>query len=97
MADAGDRSIDKVKRLIPPSQLKVCRLEDGFGWEEICSYMEVPVPDQEWPGRNTPDEFHKHTAVFHRLGDLKLFTIATVVAAPIVAAGVWYLRQSRLR
>lgn len=97
MADAGHLSIDKVKRLIPPSQLKVCRLEDGFGWEEICSYMEVPVPDQEWPGRHTPDEFRQNTAGFQKKGQLKLFTLATAIAAPLVAAGVWYLKQSRLR
>ena len=52
-------SIAEVKRLVPPEQLKVCKLEDGFGWEEICPYLGVPVPDAPWPSLHTPEEFQQ--------------------------------------
>lgn len=35
-------------------------LEDGFGWEQICPLVGVPVPkNTEWPDKNTPEQFHK--------------------------------------
>ncbi|KAI0117798.1 hypothetical protein GGR51DRAFT_555082 [Nemania sp. FL0031] len=50
--------IADVKRLVPPKQLKVFKLEDGFGWNELCPCLGVPIPDTPWPALNTPEEFH---------------------------------------
>ncbi|KAK7947995.1 uncharacterized protein PG986_008881 [Apiospora aurea] len=84
--------IAKVKEIVPPAQLKVCRLEDGFGWDEICPYLGVPVPaDTEWPSRNQPEEFFTISDKALSTDHSKL-TIAASVLAPLVAVGIWYAR-----
>ncbi|KAI0125479.1 hypothetical protein BJ170DRAFT_433661 [Xylariales sp. AK1849] len=48
-----------VRELIPQNRLAVFKLEDGFGWEEVCSVLKKPIPDEPYPRGNAPDEFHK--------------------------------------
>ncbi|KAK8087243.1 hypothetical protein PG994_002217 [Apiospora phragmitis] len=84
--------IAKVKAIVPPPQLKVCRLEDGFGWAEICPYLGVPAPpaDVEWPSRNQPEEFFQISN--KALSSSKAAAVAASVLAPLVAVGIWYAR-----
>lgn len=87
------RSIAKVKAIVPPVQLKVCRLEDGFGWDEICPYLGVPVPEgTEWPSRNAPEEFFQISDKALNSGQHKAVVVASVLA-PLIALGVWYARS----
>ncbi|KAJ5263166.1 hypothetical protein N7478_010771 [Penicillium angulare] len=30
---------------------------DGLGWDDICSYLELPKPEQDYPDRNQPAKF----------------------------------------
>lgn len=46
-----------VKRVIPADRLCHIRLEEGLGWEQICPFLGVPIPDQEYPDHNAPDKF----------------------------------------
>ncbi|KAH8159026.1 hypothetical protein CIB48_g9231 [Xylaria polymorpha] len=87
--------IADVKRLVPPEQLKVIKLEDGLGWNELCPYLGVPIPDTPWPSLNTPEEFHtvlgpkmKKTASKGMAG------VATIVA--IAAVALWFGRKAML-
>ncbi|TGJ88373.1 hypothetical protein E0Z10_g393 [Xylaria hypoxylon] len=50
--------IADVKRLVPPERLEVFKLEDGFGWNELCPSIGMPIPNTPWPSLNTPEEFH---------------------------------------
>ena len=86
-------SIAKVKAIVPPQQLKVCRLEDGFGWDEICPCLGVPNPPEgtEWPGRNKPEEFFKISNDALSGGKSKALILASVLA-PLVAVGIWYAK-----
>ncbi|KAI1775150.1 P-loop containing nucleoside triphosphate hydrolase protein [Hypoxylon cercidicola] len=88
--------IAEVKRLVPPERLKVCKLEDGFGWDEICPYLGVPTPDFEWPSLNTPEEFHEISGPKLQRAFVRGVVATTSLIAPIVAVGLWYLRKSRL-
>ncbi|KAF3060882.1 putative nad dependent epimerase protein [Daldinia childiae] len=88
--------IAEVKRLVPPEQLKVCKLEDGFGWDEICPYLGVPIPDEKWPSLNTPEEFGEVAAPKLKTAFMKGMVGTTSIIAPIVAAGLWYLRKGKL-
>lgn len=86
-------SIAKVKAIVPPQQLKVCRLEDGFGWDEVCPYLGVPVPeDAEWPSRNAPEEFFQLSDKALKSSPTKAVVLASVLA-PLVAVGIWYARS----
>ncbi|KAI1817445.1 P-loop containing nucleoside triphosphate hydrolase protein [Poronia punctata] len=84
--------IAEVKRLVPPEQLKICRLEDGFGWNEICPYLGVPIPDTPWPQLHTADEFH--TIVKPMVVDAvwkAMASLTTMVA--FAAVGLWYAKE----
>ncbi|CAJ2513936.1 Uu.00g020550.m01.CDS01 [Anthostomella pinea] len=50
-------NIASVKKLVPPEQLCVVRLEDGLGWEQICPFLELPIPETKYPRGNEPLEF----------------------------------------
>ncbi|KAI4858568.1 hypothetical protein F4820DRAFT_227009 [Hypoxylon rubiginosum] len=85
--------IAEVKRLVPPERLKVCKLEDGFGWDEICPYLGVPIPDVKWPSLNTPEEFHEITGPKLQRAFMKGLISTTSIIAPVIAVGFWYLRK----
>ncbi|KAI3316611.1 P-loop containing nucleoside triphosphate hydrolase protein [Xylariaceae sp. AK1471] len=87
--------IADVKRIVPPEQIKVCKLEDGFGWNELCPYLGVSVPDTPWPSLNTPEEFH--TLVGPRLQTAArkgMIGVTIIIAA--AAVGIWYARKGLL-
>ena len=83
-------SIATVKRSVPPGQLKVFNLEDGFGWEQICPIVGKPVPNAEWPGRNTPDEFHELRRPIVRKAATKTILGMSTIVGTVVTAGIWY-------
>lgn len=47
--------IESVKRTIPPDQLLVVEL--GEGWERICKFLEKDVPSVPYPRANSTEEF----------------------------------------
>lgn len=48
--------IETVKRTIPPERLLVYDVSQG--WEPLCKFLGVPVPDVEFPRTNSREEFH---------------------------------------
>lgn len=49
--------IQMVKDVVPADRLCVIRLEDGLDWNSICPFLEVPVPNVDYPDRNEPEKF----------------------------------------
>lgn len=47
--------IEDVKREIPAGRLLVYGVGDG--WEPLCSFLGVPVPETPYPRTNSSDEF----------------------------------------
>ncbi|KAI5921445.1 P-loop containing nucleoside triphosphate hydrolase protein [Camillea tinctor] len=88
--------IAEVKRIVPPEQLKVCKLEDGFGWEQICPYIGVPVPDMPWPSLNTPDEFHSLVKPRIQAATRKGLIGMSSIVVPLVAAGIWFAKNGAM-
>ncbi|KAJ2992690.1 hypothetical protein NUW58_g2082 [Xylaria curta] len=87
--------ISEVKRLVPPEKLKVIKLEDGFGWDELCPYLGVPIPNTPWPSLNTPEEFQTIVAPRMKTAATKgMAGVATIMA--VVAVGIWYGRKGLL-
>ena len=41
---------EEVKRVVPPERLLVWEVSDG--WEPLCAFLDVPVPDQPLPHAN---------------------------------------------
>ncbi|CAE7680263.1 unnamed protein product [Symbiodinium necroappetens] len=46
--------IEKVKETVPPERLLVFDVKEG--WEPLCKFLEVPVPDEPFPNVNDKDE-----------------------------------------
>lgn len=47
--------VDAVKATIPPEQLLVFQAKEG--WEPLCNFLDIPVPDGPFPRTNDRDEF----------------------------------------
>jgi len=81
------------KATIPADRLRVIRLEDGLGWDDICPFLGVPVPDVDYPGRNEPEKFQGLVEAFIK----PLITAAvlrlSVVAVPTVAVVGWMIAK----
>ncbi len=50
--------VEAVKSSIPPEQCLVFEAKDG--WEPLCAFLEVPVPDEPYPRTNDRAEFWEH-------------------------------------
>ncbi len=50
--------VAEVKSVIPADRLLVYEL--GSGWEPLCEFLEVSVPDQTYPHTNATTDFQKH-------------------------------------
>ena len=46
---------EAVKREVPPEKLLVYDVKEG--WEPLCAFLDVPVPDTEFPRTNSAEEF----------------------------------------
>ena len=47
----------KVQQSVPPDKLLVFEVKDG--WEPLCRFLEVPVPDAPFPRSNSRENFTK--------------------------------------
>jgi hypothetical protein len=82
--------------MIPENNLAVFKLEDGFGWEQICPYLKKPIPDTPYPRGNAPEEFKKMTdeLLVPRFKRATAFAVTSVLV-PIAAVGFWTYRNRR--
>ena len=55
-----ERHNAEVKRTIPKDRLLVFEAKDG--WEPLCKFLGVPVPDKPYPLMNTTEEFQARAA-----------------------------------
>ncbi|MCC2657534.1 MAG: hypothetical protein K0Q76_2642 [Panacagrimonas sp.] len=55
-----EANVRAVKDTIAPERLLVH--EAGEGWEPLCAFLGVPVPDQPYPSRNNADQFRTTAA-----------------------------------
>ncbi|KAH7012595.1 uncharacterized protein B0I36DRAFT_399295, partial [Microdochium trichocladiopsis] len=56
--EACETCLLRVKKLVPTEQLLVLRLEDGLDWHSICPFLQLPLPQEPWPEKNTCEQFH---------------------------------------
>lgn len=52
---AFERHYENIRKDIPASRIVEWR--PGDGWEPICNALDLPVPDESFPHRNTTEEF----------------------------------------
>ena len=57
---AYEANVARVKAEVPAERLLVFGLGDG--WDPLCAFLGVPVPDVPYPRRNASDEFQSKAA-----------------------------------
>jgi hypothetical protein len=90
------RSIASVKRLVPPKQLHVLTLENGYGWEAICPYLGIPIPDVPWPKLNSTEEFKEFTGPMFKRAAFNGVVAVVSFSLCIIGLG-WALQTGRLQ
>ncbi|KAI0402825.1 hypothetical protein F4802DRAFT_599638 [Xylaria palmicola] len=88
---------EKAKALTPKDRLLVARLENGFGWEQICPFLGHPIPDTRYPRGNAPEQFQKMAdeILVPRIRKVSLMALSTVLI-PVLSIGAWcYVRAVR--
>lgn len=53
-----ERHNEEVRRTVPPERLLV--LEAGEGWEPLCAFLGVPIPDAPYPHLNSTEAFREN-------------------------------------
>lgn len=53
--DVYNKHNAKVKATVPPERLLVFDVSEG--WQPLCSFLDVPVPSEDFPRTNARDEF----------------------------------------
>lgn len=51
---------DQIRAAVPADQLLVMDISDG--WQPLCEFLQLPVPDQDFPRSNTRTEFQDRLA-----------------------------------
>ncbi|KAK9436887.1 hypothetical protein VB005_11702 [Metarhizium brunneum] len=87
--------IEMAKSVLPADRLLFSHLEDGLSWEQICAFLDLPIPDQPFPNPNIQENFRR------KVGDwLKpriqnaMMTLAAVVV-PVVGSLVYFGMKHR--
>jgi hypothetical protein len=73
-----------VKAEIPVGRLLVFHPKEG--WEPLCAFLDVPVPDTPFPNVNDRADFKKRVAAFTWLNRAPWIAGALVVAGAVAAA-----------
>jgi hypothetical protein len=77
--------IEDVKATVPADKLLVFSVDQG--WEPLCKFFGVPVPDKPFPRLNDRETFQKNIANMMRASYAILAGLAVVCAGLIY--GVW--------
>ncbi|KAJ5670552.1 uncharacterized protein N7477_005915 [Penicillium maclennaniae] len=81
--------IEMAKKTIPAERLCYIRLENGLGWEQICPFLEMPIPDQEYPDRNEPARFEAIVAGLIKPMVTRAIIRLATIAVPAIGALGW--------
>jgi hypothetical protein len=74
-----------VKKLIPKDRLRVIKLEEGLGWDELCDFLEVSRPNVPYP--NFDDHLELRDTLVGNWVRRAILKFAAVIT-PIIGAGI---------
>mmetsp|Transcript_14678 Transcript_14678/g.16239 ORF Transcript_14678/g.16239 Transcript_14678/m.16239 type:complete len:261 (-) Transcript_14678:1030-1812(-) len=72
---------EEVKNSVPPERLLVFEVKEG--WEPLCQFLGVPIPDEPFPNVNDTKEINELLTNYKR----KSWAIALCIPALVSAAG----------
>ena len=69
---------------------RLLEYEVSQGWEPLCKYLALPIPDEPFPRLNDAEEFRQvHVTIWYLAFGKMVLKISTV-AVPVVAVGLAY-------
>ncbi len=74
--------VASVKRTVPPERLLVFDVKEG--WEPLCKFLDVPVPDEPFPRVNDKAKM-KLTHLGLRVVAWSLFVILPIILSLLLA------------
>ncbi|KAK2018398.1 hypothetical protein LZ32DRAFT_371404 [Colletotrichum eremochloae] len=95
LAKSYIKYMESVKTLVPPERLLILNLEKGFGWEEICTFLKLDVPEEPYPRINAMADFHIAAEMVVSPAIKKTMRILTSSAVAVTAIGVWFWQRRR--
>ncbi|KAL1923391.1 uncharacterized protein VTP21DRAFT_8371 [Calcarisporiella thermophila] len=72
--------IEEVKRCIPQDRLLIYNIKEG--WEQLCQFLEQPIPSKSFPTDSTTVEVEKDLAIIrkkHALGKMQHITLFATI------------------
>jgi hypothetical protein len=83
---------EEVKRVTPPEQLLIFKLEQG--WEPLCEFLGKPVPDVDFPNINDAEALNELVSCYiaegMRRGLIDIAKKVTPVAVLGLSVAAWY-------
>ena len=80
---------DEVRKLVPPEQLLVYSVTEG--WEPLCVFLGLPIPDSSFPSGNDQISFWKATRAWNRARAaaalskaLRVILLAAILLLPLL-------------
>ncbi|KAL6063435.1 Sulfotransferase family protein [Balamuthia mandrillaris] len=68
---------EEVLRTVPKEKLLV--FHPGDGWEPLCKFLGVPIPDEPFPHVNDTEDFKKIVAKLSRIGYIAAFALLALL------------------
>ncbi|KUJ19719.1 uncharacterized protein LY89DRAFT_458555 [Mollisia scopiformis] len=82
-----------VKVWTPKEKLLVFGLQEG--WEPLCRFLDVPVPDVPFPRINDSEELQRRINVSLKISMMRVLKKAALVVGAVGSASVaWWMRKS---
>ncbi|KAK5797455.1 hypothetical protein VI817_003746 [Penicillium citrinum] len=79
---------ERVRAGVSPDRFLEMRLGDG--WEPLCSFLGVPVPNKPYPMVNNTNEFNQGASEADTQMLIALLKPWLAVIIPVLVAAVWY-------
>jgi Sulfotransferase domain len=89
--DVFERHIEEVRKQLPADRLLVFNVAEG--WEPLCAFLGVPVPDEPFPNANDSEEFLR----FSRRHLNRLLLRPALTAAGTAVGLTFVIRRLRRR
>ncbi|KAK4506375.1 hypothetical protein PRZ48_000105 [Zasmidium cellare] len=86
---------ERVKEVTPPDRLLEYRVQEG--WGPICKFLDLPVPNDDFPRVNDKTQFIVSHSIMWYLGFSKMILKVSLMVAPAVAVGVAVWQRKSLQ
>jgi len=87
---AYENHYERVRQAVPRENLLEYKL--GSGWEPLCEFLDVPVPDRSFPHINEAQALQKSVAVFGKVA-MRRIAVNLAVAVGMGAIAVQVVRR----